>query len=150
MKKCVASAAAEDAAKQTAAVVHCYHDYAPVMANEAETTDEAVYNDPKTKLERNFPLKLHFVLAELTREGYADVAGWAPHGRCFVVHKPKDFEERILSKYVTYLLYTVQFLNDCALRWFRQAKYTSFQRQLNLYGFNRITRGKCVCVCARL
>ena len=93
--------AAEDASKQqAAAVVHCYHDYAFVMANEAATMDEAVYNDPKTKLERNFPLKLHFVLAELARDGFADIAGWAPHGRCFVVHKPKDFEERVLSKYV--------------------------------------------------
>lgn len=46
-----------------------------------------------------------------------------PHGRCFHVHKPQDFVEQIMPKY------------------FRQSKLTSFQRQLNLYGFSRITAG---------
>ena len=47
-----------------------------------------------------------------------------PHGRCFVLHKPKEFEAEILQKY------------------FRQSKLTSFQRQLNLYRFTRITQGQ--------
>jgi HSF-type DNA-binding len=92
---------------------HCYvyHDYGSVVANES-VTDAMVYNDPKTKMERNFPLKLHFVLAELAQDGYADIASWAPHGRCFVVHKPKDFEVRVLMKYAACLLQHT-FLNDC-------------------------------------
>ena len=46
-----------------------------------------------------------------------------PHGRCFVVHKPKEFVVEVMPTY------------------FHQSKLTSFQRQLNLYGFTRITRG---------
>ena len=46
-----------------------------------------------------------------------------PHGRCFVMHKPKEFAAKVMPLY------------------FRQSKITSFQRQLNLYGFIRITQG---------
>lgn len=47
-----------------------------------------------------------------------------PHGRCFLVHKPKEFVDEIMPTF------------------FRQSKLTSFQRQLNLYGFSRITAGR--------
>lgn len=47
-----------------------------------------------------------------------------PHGRCFLVHNPKEFVDEIMSTF------------------FRQSKLTSFQRQLNLYGFSRITAGR--------
>ena len=40
-----------------------------------------------------------------------------------MVHKPKEFVAEIMQTY------------------FHQSKLTSFQRQLNLYGFTRITRG---------
>lgn len=45
-------------------------------------------------------------------------------GRCFLVHKKNEFVSGILAS------------------WFRQSKFASFQRQLNLYGFKRITTGK--------
>lgn len=70
-----------------------------------------------------FPLKLHAVLEQVEIDGYASVVSWSPHGRCFVIHKPKQFVEEVMPKY------------------FRQSKLTSFQRQLNLYGFARLTRG---------
>lgn len=70
-----------------------------------------------------FPLKLHAVLDQVEADGLANVISWMPHGRCFVVHKPKEFVDHVMPKY------------------FRQTKLTSFQRQLNLYGFSRLTRG---------
>merc|ERR1711862_479338 len=44
------------------------------------------------------------------------------HGRAFGIHKPKQFETYIMPKY------------------FKHTRFTSFQRQLNLYGFHRITK----------
>jgi hypothetical protein len=64
------------------------------------------------------------MLSKVDDEGLADIVSWQPHGRCFVVHKPKEFVSRVMPTY------------------FRQSKLTSFQRQLNLYGFARITTGR--------
>jgi len=71
-----------------------------------------------------FPMKLHLMLSDVEKDGTSHIISWQPHGRCFVVHMPKDFVSRIMPKY------------------FKQSKLTSFQRQLNLYGFSRLTHGK--------
>ena len=68
-----------------------------------------------------FPGKLMEVL---DREDIADTIAWLPHGRAFQVHQPKTFAADILP------------------RFFKQSKYMSFTRQLNLWGFKRITRGQ--------
>ncbi len=72
-----------------------------------------------------FPIKLHRMLDQIENEEkeLKSTVSWQPHGRCFVVHEPKLFEESVLG------------------RFFQQNKYQSFQRQLNLYGFRRITKG---------
>jgi hypothetical protein len=72
-----------------------------------------------------FPLKLHDMLdyIDLNEPELASIVSWQPHGRCFVVKKIKQFTSEVLP------------------RFFDQKKYASFQRQLNLYGFNRITTG---------
>eukprot|EP00529_Nitzschia_sp_RCC80_P021386 CAMPEP_0113496492 /NCGR_PEP_ID=MMETSP0014_2-20120614/30149_1 /TAXON_ID=2857 /ORGANISM="Nitzschia sp." /LENGTH=387 /DNA_ID=CAMNT_0000390415 /DNA_START=140 /DNA_END=1303 /DNA_ORIENTATION=- /assembly_acc=CAM_ASM_000159 len=70
-----------------------------------------------------FPIRLHEMLDAVERDGYGHIISWAPHGRCVIIHKPKEFVE-ILPTY------------------FKLSKLASFQRQLNLYGFQRLTRGR--------
>lgn len=72
-----------------------------------------------------FPTKLFDLLEHIDLEEpyLTRIVSWQPHGRCFLVHDTREFEDQVLSKF------------------FRQNKYASFQRQLNLYGFNRITKG---------
>ena len=71
-----------------------------------------------------FPWKLHDMLDSMDKEGKLHVVCWQPHGRAFMVHKPKEFVEKIMPHY------------------FNQTKYASFQRQLNLYGFSRLSHGR--------
>lgn len=101
-------------------VVHNYHDH----ANDVDEND--VEEEPHRRrggVSIAFPLKLHAVLDQVEADGLGSVISWQAHGRCFVVHKPKEFVDHVMPKY------------------FRQTKLTSFQRQLNLYGFSRLTRG---------
>lgn len=72
-----------------------------------------------------FPTKLYDMLQQidLYEPELASIVSWQPHGRCFSVKKIKEFTSEVLPRY------------------FDQKKYASFQRQLNLYGFNRITTG---------
>lgn len=71
-----------------------------------------------------FPWKLHDMLEKVDDDGYSHIVSWQPHGRCFAVHKPKEFVETVMPIY------------------FNQTKFASFQRQLNLYGFHRLTTGR--------
>lgn len=99
-------------------VTHDYHDHAydrPAQSGTRKT---------KGGVAIPFPIKLHQMLDEIENKGLGCIVSWQPHGRAFVVHKPKDFVETILPSY------------------FKQTKLGSFQRQLNLYGFTRITSGK--------
>jgi len=71
-----------------------------------------------------FPQKLHQMLSDLEAQpDLADVASFLPHGRAFCIHKPRDFCKYVMPKY------------------FRMSRFSSFQRQLNLYEFHRITDG---------
>ena len=51
---------------------------------------------PCPSLDRNFVEKLHHLLSDMERENLSHLAGWQPHGRCFVVRKMDMFEDRIL------------------------------------------------------
>lgn len=99
-------------------VQHCYHDHAHDSREDYQEDQPA-----RGGVTVPFPLKLHEVLTAVMENGHEHIVSWQPHGRCFVVHKPKEFVE-LLPHY------------------FKLSKLASFQRQLNLYGFQRLTRGQ--------
>lgn len=68
----------------------------------------------------NFPSKMHAMLA---REDLKGIICWLPHGRAWKVNDSKEFEKKVLPIY------------------FEHAKYSSFIRQANGWGFRRITTG---------
>lgn len=105
-------------------VVHNYHDHALDQDENDNDYEEDEGARRRGGVSISFPTKLHTVLEQVEADGWGHVISWQPHGRCFVIHKPKEFTELVMPHY------------------FRQSKLTSFQRQLNLYGFCRLTRGK--------
>lgn len=99
-------------------VHHLYHDHA--LDHREDYQEE---HPARGGVLTPFPLKLHEMLSVVQDHGHAHIVSWQPHGRCFVVHKPRELVE-LLPRY------------------FKLSKLASFQRQLNLYGFQRLTRGR--------
>lgn len=75
---------------------------------------------PKSK---TFPWKLHEMLQLADKEGFGCIVSWLPDCKSFKVYEPVLFVQKIMPKF------------------FHQSKYKSFQRQLNLWGFERIVAG---------
>eukprot|EP01038_Epipyxis_sp_PR26KG_P005312 gene5312-7376_t len=69
----------------------------------------------------NFPTKLYQLL---DCEQHTGIIEWVHHGYSFRIIEPERFSVEIVPRY------------------FKQTRLTSFQRQLNLYGFRRITKGE--------
>jgi hypothetical protein len=69
-----------------------------------------------------FPRLLHTMLSSAERDGYSDIVSWQPHGMAFVIRNRKKFLEKVLPVY------------------FKQTRFASFQRQLNMYGFLRVEK----------
>lgn len=70
-----------------------------------------------------FPWKLHEMLEEADSNNFTNIVSWLPDHSSFRVHQPEIFVNQIMPKY------------------FRQTKYKSFQRQLNMWGFERLISG---------
>jgi len=65
----------------------------------------------------NFPAKM---MAILSRADLADIISWMPHGRSWKVHKPREFEVKVVPAY------------------FEHSKLSSFVRQANGWAFRRM------------
>jgi hypothetical protein len=106
-------------------VQHEYADHANSSIGELEEMDALDTNINKSNrggVTMLFPEKLYQLLSLPQEVVDPAIISWAPHGRCFSVHQPREFTRSLLPNY------------------FNHNAITSFQRQLNLYGFKRITK----------
>lgn len=72
----------------------------------------------------SFPMTLHRLLADLEAAGASHIATFVGQGDAFLIKNPKMFEEIVIPDYFP-----------------RMGSFGSFQRQLNLYDFKRISHG---------
>jgi hypothetical protein len=70
-----------------------------------------------------FPWKLHEMLEASEKDGFGSIVSWLPDGKSFKVNIPDLFVASIVSRY------------------FNHTKYRSFQRQLNIWCFERLRDG---------
>jgi hypothetical protein len=70
-----------------------------------------------------FPWKLHDLLEQVDKDGLSHIVSWLPGGKAFKVHKKEEFCNKIMPHY------------------FASNKYKTWQRSLNLRGFESVVRG---------
>lgn len=92
-------------------------------AGVASAGDGADEENPEDLENDTFPFKLFRMLAKVEEDGKQDIVSFTSNNRAFIIHKPHKFTNEIMPEYFT------------------TTRMSSFQRQLNLYGFRRITEG---------
>lgn len=75
-----------------------YRDFSRVSENDSERM--SCTGDYANSVESNFPMKLHFLLQDVVKDGLDNVVSWQPHGRSFIVRKHEAFVKRMLPLYV--------------------------------------------------
>jgi len=70
-----------------------------------------------------FPYRLHEMLSSVDEKHDSSIVSWLPDGKHFKVHDPRRFVEVVIPSA------------------FKQKSLKSFQRQLHLYGFQRVHEG---------
>jgi len=88
-----------------------------------ETNARFLYHDSTTVSKIPFPIKLYRMLEhiDLHNVSFQKYVSWQPHGRAFRIHDIKGFKTHVQPLF------------------FGNAQYNSFRRQLNLWGFKRLT-----------
>ena len=94
-------------------------------ANDSEAIEyqKAVLKRNLNHIKLPFPWKVQEMLADVEKEGKSHIVAWLPHGKSFRVIKEAEFVSSIMPSY------------------FNQSKFTSFTRQLYIYGFQKIQDG---------
>ena len=69
-----------------------------LQANNKEKPDDTAI--AKGGVACPFPWRLHEMLEAVEREGLEHIVSWQPHGRAFMVKKPKEFVDKILARLV--------------------------------------------------
>jgi hypothetical protein len=77
----------------TQKVEHHYHDYA--FEPDISPSDSSLCRF-EGKAEYSFPVKLHYALSELAKDGQECIVSWQSHGRCFLVHNQERFVKETL------------------------------------------------------
>jgi hypothetical protein len=108
-----------DGGESTATTKSFYRDYSKVPPERKDASSSILSHATSTK-EQTFPVKLHMILSN---PDFQDIIGWLPHGRSWRILQQKAFEEKVIPLY------------------FRHGRYSSFARQVNGWGFRRITNG---------
>ena len=104
--------------KETAST---YRDFSRVLPENTVKASSAIAQSLSiTAKEPTFPAKLHLILSN---PEFEDIIAWLPHGRSWRILQQKAFEDRVIPLY------------------FRHGRYSSFARQVNGWGFGRVTRG---------
>ena len=119
----VAVAVAKAASRTTGHAQEQGHDQLQDKQKMEQTHDESrplVYTMDDT----SFPVKLYMMLENAPLRGYQDIVSWVHDGKAFMVHDQDRFVTHVMPLY------------------FNQSKYESFRRQLNLYRFHRVAKGK--------
>jgi hypothetical protein len=108
----------------------CYHDHCQSFDADDKVRNSLHQTMPQGKPTGHqagaghlFPTRLHLMLSSAESEHFDHIVSWQPHGRSFKIHQPLRFATEVMPL------------------WFQQTKFASFRRQLNLYGFSRLTRG---------
>lgn len=92
-----------------------------VSSASASITGKNSSDDAGTHALEPFPEKVHRLLTDAEHDdALAAIVSFLPHGRAFRVHQVDQFVTDILPQY------------------FHQTKWSSFTRQLNLWGFSRL------------
>mmetsp|Transcript_22001 Transcript_22001/g.46405 ORF Transcript_22001/g.46405 Transcript_22001/m.46405 type:complete len:355 (-) Transcript_22001:230-1294(-) len=90
----------------------------PRRVSVSDTGNDVVARLPKEQ--NHFPFKLYDMLEYASDSEYCSSVSWVQNGHAFVIHNKEAFLEHIVP------------------RFFKQTKFRSFTRQLNLWGFTRI------------